>query len=95
MCLLYPLNLQTITLLTVSVGVGRARRSNLTHVTLKECVNPWIVGLEITCSPRDQRLAGSNPAEINGFFSGRKNPEYKASGRDFKLGVPSLGFQAP
>ena len=27
-------------------------------------------------------------------FSGRKNPEHKSSGRDFKLGVPSLRFQA-
>ena len=24
----------------------------------------------------------------------RKNPEHKSSGRDFKLGVPSLRFQA-
>ena len=28
------------------------------------------------------------------IFSGRKNPEHKFSGRDFKLGVPSLRFQA-
>ena len=27
-------------------------------------------------------------------FLGRKNPEHKSSGRDFKLGVPSLRFQA-
>ena len=27
-------------------------------------------------------------------FSGRKNLEHKFSGRDFKLGVPSLRFQA-
>jgi hypothetical protein len=26
-------------------------------------------------------------------FSGRKNPEHKSSGRDFKLGLPSLRFQ--
>ena len=51
-------------------------------------------GLGVTCSPRDPRFAGSNPAEVNGFFSGRKNPEHKSSGRDFKLGVPSLRFQA-
>jgi hypothetical protein len=35
-------------------------------------------------------LAGSNPTEADWFFSGRKNPEHKSSGRDFKLGVPGL-----
>ena len=25
-------------------------------------------GLEVTCSPRDPRFAGSNPAEVGGFF---------------------------
>ena len=35
----------------------------------------------VTCDPR---FAGSNPAEVDG------NPEHKSSGRDFKLGVPSL-----
>ena len=45
-------------------------------------------GLGVTCSPRDLRFAGSNPAEVDGFFSGRKNPEHKSSG------VPSLRFQA-
>jgi hypothetical protein len=33
------------------------------------------------------------PAEVKGFFSGRKNAELKSSGRDFKFGVPSLRFQ--
>ena len=28
------------------------------------------------------------------IYSGRKNPEQKSSGRDFKLGVPSLRIQA-
>ena len=50
--------------------------------------------LGVTCSPRDPRFAGSNLAEVDGFFSGRKNPEHKSSGRDFKLGVSSLRFQA-
>ena len=31
---------------------------------------------------------GSNPTEVDGFFSGRKNPEHKSSGRDFKMGGP-------
>ena len=51
-------------------------------------------GLGVTCSPRDPRFEGSNSTEVDGFFSGRKNPERKSSGRDFKLGVPSLRFQA-
>ena len=45
-------------------------------------------------SPLDPRFAGSNPIEFDDFFSGRKNPEHKFSGRVFKLGIPSLRFQA-
>ena len=45
-------------------------------------------GLGVTCSPRDPRFDGSNLAEVDGFFSGRKNPEHKSSGRDFKAGGP-------
>ena len=51
--------------------------------------NRSVVGLGdlgVTCSPRDPRFA----AEVDEFFSGRKNPHYKSSGRDFKLEVPSL-----
>ena len=51
-------------------------------------------GLGVTCLPRDPRFAGLNPTEVDGFFSGRKNPEHKSSVRNFKLGVPSLRFQA-
>ena len=46
----------------------------------------WLSALVV--SPRDPRFAGSNPAEVDGFFSGRKNPEHKSSRRDFKLGGP-------
>ena len=46
-------------------------------------------GLGVTSSPRDLRFVGSNPAEIDGFFH-----EEKSSGRDLKVGVPSLRFQA-
>ena len=53
-----------------------------------------LAGLGVTCSPLDPRFTGSNPAEVDGFFSGRKIPEHKSSERDFKLGVPSLKFQA-
>ena len=40
--------------------------------------------LGVTWPPRDPRFAGSNPAEVDEFF------QDKSSGRDFKLGVPSL-----
>ena len=50
-------------------------------------------GLGVMCSPQDPRFTGLNPAEVD-RFSGRKNPEHKFSGRDFKLGVLSLRFQA-
>ena len=59
--------------------------------------NLYIVGLGglgVPCSLRDPRFAGSNPTEVDAFFSGLKNPEHKSSRRDFKLGVPSLRFQA-
>ena len=44
--------------------------------------------LGVSCSPRDAN------AEVDGYFSGRKNPEHKSCDKDFKLGIPSLGFQA-
>ena len=44
-------------------------------------------GLGVTCSPRDPRLAGSNPAEVDGFFQNVKI-------LSFNLGVPNLRFQA-
>ena len=53
-----------------------------------------IVGLRAMCTPWDKRFAGSNLAEVEGFFSGHKNPEHKFSGRDLKLLVSSLRFQA-
>ena len=57
-------------------------------------LNVGLSGLGVKCSHRDPRFAGSNPAEFDGFFSGRKNLEQKYSGRDFKLEVPSQRFQA-
>ena len=50
-------------------------------------------GLGVTCLHRDSRFAGSNPTEVDGFL-GRKNPEHRSSGMDFKLGIPSLRFLA-
>ena len=43
--------------------------------------------LEIQGSRLETRLRSMD-------FSGRENPEHKSSGRDIKLGVPSLRFQA-
>ena len=51
-------------------------------------------GFGVTWTPRDPKFAGSIPAEVDGFFSGSKNPEHKSTWRDFKLGVPNLRFQA-
>ena len=30
-------------------------------------------GLGVTCSPQDPKFAGSNPAEVDGFFQDVKN----------------------
>jgi hypothetical protein len=38
-------------------------------------------GLGVTCSPRDPKFAGSNPAEVNEFFQDVKNPEHNPPGR--------------
>ena len=35
-------------------------------------MNVGLGGLGVTCSPRDPRFAGSNPAEVDGFFQGVK-----------------------
>ena len=40
------------------------------------------------------KIRGFKPGWVWRIFSGRKNPEHKSSGRDFKLGVPSLRFHA-
>ena len=65
--------------------------------SLRELLTLFIVGLgglAVTYSPRAPKFEDSNPAEVDGFLSGRKNPEHKSSGRDFKLGVPGLRRQA-
>ena len=73
-------------------GEGSTMRNFI--VGLHMCHSVDLDGLGVTCSFRDPRFAGSNPAKVDGLFSGRKNPEHKSFGRDFKLGVPSLRFQA-
>ena len=64
------------------------------YSTTGHIIGLYNFGLGVKCSLRDLRFAGSNPAEVEGFFSGRKHPEHMSSGSDFKLGVPSLRFQA-
>ena len=45
-----------------------------------------IYGCPLMCSPQDPRFAGSNPAEIDGFFQDVKILSIsKSSRRDFKL----------
>ena len=51
-------------------------------------------GLGVLCSPRDPSFAGSNPADVDVFFQDIKVLSTSPSGRDFKLGVLSLRFQA-
>jgi hypothetical protein len=46
-----------------------------------------------TCSPRYPRFAGSNPAEVGGFFQDVKILSTSPPGGT-KLGVPMLRFQA-
>ena len=50
-------------------------------------------GLGVTCSPRDQKFAGSNPAEVDGFFQDVKILSTSPPG-EFNLGVLSLRYQA-
>ena len=62
---------------------------NTNYIILQWCHQlVGLGGLGVTCSPRDQWFAGSHPAEVDGFFSGRKNPVHKSSEKDYKLGGP-------
>ena len=45
-------------------------------------------GLKVTCSPRDVRFAGSNPAEVDGFFQDVKILSISSPG-----GTLSWGFE--
>ena len=49
--------------------------------------------LGVTCSTRNPRFAGSNPAEVDGFFSRRKNPDHKYSGRTLSRGCQVWDFR--
>ena len=39
-----------------------------TKIALTDVLVVDLGGLGVTCSPRDPRFAGSNPAEVDGFF---------------------------
>ena len=49
--------------------------------------------LGVMRSPRDPRFSDSNPAMVDGFFQDVRILN-TSSGKDFKLRVPSLRFQA-
>ena len=38
------------------------------NTLLNVCIHVGLGGLKVTCSLRDPRFAGSNPAEFDGFF---------------------------
>ena len=46
--------------------------------------------LGLTCSPRNLKFVGSDPAEVIYFFSGLKRHDVVSSERKFKLWVPFL-----
>ena len=43
-------------------------------------------GLGVTCSPRDTRFVGSNPAEVDGFFQDVKIMSTSPPGGTLSLG---------
>ena len=53
-----------------------------------------LVIIIIILSASRSEIREFKPSWSRWIFSGRKNPEYKSSGRDFKPWVPRLRFQA-
>ena len=51
-------------------------------------------GLGVTYSPRDPRFAGSNPAEVDGFFQDVKILSTCSPGGTVNHGFMSLRYQA-
>ena len=47
-------------------------------------------GLGVTCSPRDPRFTGSNPAEVDGFFQDVKIPSTSPPGGILSWGLRKL-----
>ena len=50
-------------------GIGRRRTQFLDDLRKRSRYGELVGlgGLGVTCSPRDQRFGGSNPAEVDGF----------------------------
>ena len=72
----------------VSELVCMSQRSNgLERQYVTAPVVQWL-----SYSPLDPMSAGSNSAVVDGFFSGRKNPEYTSFGREVKPWVPCRRF---
>ena len=63
------------------------------EISTNELFHVGLGGLGVTCSPRDPRFAGSNPAKVDGFFQDVIILSTSPPGGT-KLGVPSLRFQA-
>ena len=91
-------NIHIVDTISLAIKTSDSREVKITQGNLNLFKHKTIVGLGglgVTFSPRGSRFIRSNPAEDDiYFFSGRKNPEHKSSGRNIKLGVPSLKFQA-
>ena len=60
---------------------------NVTQCTETKVQVVGLGGLGVTCSPRDPRFAGSNSAEVDGFFQDVKILSTSPPGGT-KLGVP-------
>ena len=90
-CSLHKENLDHINILTYTIVPFIIEFRELRRQLISNSVGFGSLG--VTCSPRYPRFAGSNPAEVNGFFQDVKTIEHKSSGRNFKLGVPRLKFQ--
>ena len=58
---------------------------------LKKWISSWPRGNVLHSR---SKVRGFKPGRGRWIFSGRKNPEHKSSGRDFKLEVPNLRFLA-
>ena len=61
---------------------GKEKQYNLTHDRV------GLGGLRATCSPRDPRFAGSNPAEVDGFFQDIKILSTSPLGGTLSRGSP-------
>ena len=71
--------------MTVSKGEEAERKPSSTIFRL---IYIKVVGLGVTCSSRDPRFAGSNPAEVDGFFQDVKILSTSPPGGTLSWGSP-------